>query len=196
MALPNCRWAGANPLTQAAPTQRILAIAEDPATLERIAAAIQAGGATPVLVRSLEDARVGARTSCPSASPSTPGTAREAGLKLVTSKMREGAQLVGVTPPSNLAALTRLLNDPRCNHVLTADDAGFATVAVTIQKFVTGDLFGIEKYLPQGHRRAPDAPARLQGPHRRHRRGARLRREGRRAPPGALRDRPGRARSC
>ena len=38
-------------------------------------------------------------------------------------KMREGAQLVGVTPPSNLAALTRLLVDPRCNHVLTADDA-------------------------------------------------------------------------
>jgi hypothetical protein len=69
-------------------------------------------------------------------------------LKLVTSKMRDGAQLVGVTPPSNLAGLTRLLNDPRCNHVLTADDAGFATVAITIQKFVTGDLFGIEKYLP------------------------------------------------
>jgi hypothetical protein len=32
--------------------------------------------------------------------------------------------------------------------VLTADDSGFATVAITIQKFVTGDLFGIEKYLP------------------------------------------------
>jgi hypothetical protein len=69
-------------------------------------------------------------------------------LKLVTSKMRDGAQLVGVTPPSNLANLTRLLVDPRCNHVLTADDSGFATVAITIQKFVTGDLFGIEKYLP------------------------------------------------
>jgi hypothetical protein len=69
-------------------------------------------------------------------------------LKLVTSKMRDGAQLVGVTPPSNLAGLTKLLNDPRCNHVLTADDSGFATVAITIQKFVTGDLFGIEKYLP------------------------------------------------
>jgi hypothetical protein len=70
-------------------------------------------------------------------------------LKLVTSKMREGAQLVGVTPPANLAKLTRLLDDPRCNHVLTADDAGFATVAITVQKFVTGDLFGIEKYLPR-----------------------------------------------
>ncbi|HEX4461733.1 MAG TPA: hypothetical protein VIA18_27320 [Polyangia bacterium] len=70
-------------------------------------------------------------------------------LKLVTSKMRDGAQLVGVTPPANLAKLTRLLDDPRCNHVLTADEAGFATVAITVQKFVTGDLFGIEKYLPR-----------------------------------------------
>jgi hypothetical protein len=64
--------------------------------------------------------------------------------------MRDGAQLVGVTPPSNLASLTRLLGDPRCNHVLTADPSGFATVAITVQKFVTGDLFGIEKYLPTG----------------------------------------------
>jgi hypothetical protein len=57
---------------------------------------------------------------------------------------------VGVTPPRDLAAMTRLLSDPRCNHVLTADEGGFATVAITVRKFVTGDLFGIEKYLPQG----------------------------------------------
>ncbi len=71
------------------------------------------------------------------------------GLAAVTAKMREGAQLVGVTPPANLASVTRLLNDPRCNHVLTADETGFNTVTVTVKKFVTGDLFGIEKYLPQ-----------------------------------------------
>jgi len=72
------------------------------------------------------------------------------GLQLITARLREGAQLVGVTPPSNLAGLTRLLSDPRCNHVLTADDTGYSMVAITVQKFVTGDLFGIEKYLPQG----------------------------------------------
>lgn len=70
-------------------------------------------------------------------------------MKLVTAKMREGAQLVGVTPPASLAATTQLLSDPRCNHVLTADDMGFYTVTITVQKFVSGDLFGIEKYLPQ-----------------------------------------------
>ena len=40
-----------NPLTAAAPTQRILAIADDPTTLKRLADAIQAGGGSPVLVR-------------------------------------------------------------------------------------------------------------------------------------------------
>jgi hypothetical protein len=148
MALPNNRWAGAIPLTQAAPTQRILAIAEDPATLERIAAAVQAGGATPVLVRNLKMLE-SAPDQLPFRFAVYAWDGSESGLKLVTSKMRDGAQLVGVTPPSNLASLTRLLVDPRCNHVLTADDSGFATVAVTIQKFVTGDLFGIEKYLPK-----------------------------------------------
>src|SRR5258706_642336 len=53
-------------------------------------------------------------------------------------------------PQSTLAKTTRLLNDVRVNHVLTTDDAGFATIAVTVHKFVTGDLFGIEKYLPTG----------------------------------------------
>src|SRR5678815_4703935 len=64
--------------------------------------------------------------------------------------IRDRAQLVGVTPPTTLAEYTRLLGDPRCNHVLSADDNGFNMVAITVQKFVTGDLFGIEKYLPTG----------------------------------------------
>src|SRR5204863_226723 len=53
-------------------------------------------------------------------------------------------------PLANLASQTRRLSDQLCNHVLTADDGGFRTVTITVQKFVTGDLFGIEKYLPQG----------------------------------------------
>src|SRR5437588_12131336 len=107
MALPNYRWAGAIPLTQAAPTQRILAIAEDPATLERIASAIQAGGATPVLVRSVRMLET-APEQLPFRFAVYAWDGSADGLRLVTSKMRDGAQLVGVTPPSNLASLTRL----------------------------------------------------------------------------------------
>jgi hypothetical protein len=136
-------------LTAAAPTQRILAIAEDPATLKRLASAIQAGGAIPVLVRGPRMLEEG-----PPVLPfrfavyAWDGT--DEGLRLITARLRDGAQLVGVTPPTDLAAYTRLLADSRCNHVLTADDNGFNMVAITVQKFVTGDLFGIEKYLPQG----------------------------------------------
>jgi hypothetical protein len=132
-----------------APTQRILAIADEPETLGRLAAAIQAGGATPVLVKDprLLDQQP---TPLPFRFAVYAWDGSEAGLRMVTSKMRAGAQLLGVTPLANLAAQTRLLSDPRCNHVLTADETGFATIPITVQKFVTGDLFGIEKYLPSG----------------------------------------------
>ena len=85
MAEPNYLWAGAIPLTQAAPTQRILAIAEDPATLERIAAAIQAGGATPVLVRNLKMLE-SAPDQLPFRFAVYAWDGSEAGLKLVTSQ--------------------------------------------------------------------------------------------------------------
>jgi hypothetical protein len=134
-------------LADAVPTQRVLVIAEDPAVLERLSAAVQAGGAFPVLVRSLR-----LLDTAPSPLPFRfvvyAWDGSEAGLKHVTERMRPAAQLVGVTPPQGLDLLTRLLSDRRCNHVIAADHQGFATVAVTIQKFVTGDLFGIEKYLP------------------------------------------------
>jgi hypothetical protein len=140
--------AGDRVLTQAAPQQRILAISDDPAMLKRLADAIQAGGATPVLVR-------GARMleQAPGPLPfrfavyAWDGTRQQ--MELVTSRMREGAQLVGITPPASLAAFTQLLADARCNHVLTADDSGLKMLSVTVQKFVSGDLFGIEKYLPR-----------------------------------------------
>jgi hypothetical protein len=134
-------------LLTAAPTQRILAIAEEPSTLQRLAEAIEAGGATPVLVKHpqlLEQQPA----PLPFRFAVYAWDGSEAGLRIITSRMRPTAQLVGVTPLANLAAQTRLLTDSRCNHVLTADESGYRTVTVTVQKFVTGDLFGVEKYLP------------------------------------------------
>jgi hypothetical protein len=72
------------------------------------------------------------------------------GLKALCARLRPGAQLVAVVPTTTLANTIQLLADPRCNHVVVADDEGLATISVTINKFVTGDLFGIEKYLPTG----------------------------------------------
>jgi hypothetical protein len=135
-------------LTAAAPTQRILAIAEDPATLKRLAAAIQAGGAIPVLVRGPKMLEEGP-PQLPFRFAIYAWDGSEQSLATITHRLRDGAQLVGVMPQSDLAKTTRLLGDPRVNHVLADDDSGFHTVAITVQKFVTGDLFGIEKYLPQ-----------------------------------------------
>jgi hypothetical protein len=128
-------------------TQRILAIAEDPATLERLAAAIQAGGAQPILARglgALEPGTIPARFIVFSWDGSPEPFAQ------LVARLRPGVQLVAALPQSPLAILTQLLAEPACNHVVTLDDAGLACLTVTVAKFVSGDLFGIEKYLPAG----------------------------------------------
>jgi hypothetical protein len=68
----------------------------------------------------------------------------------MVSKLRESAQLVAMIPARGLGEQVALLNDPHCNHVLTSDERGLWLLQVTIAKFVSGDLFGIEKYLPPG----------------------------------------------
>jgi hypothetical protein len=129
------------------PSQRILAIADDPGLLERLASAIQRGGAQPLLIR-------GERALSPG-----PVAFRfvifawdgePAAFDELTARLAPGAQLVAVVPKPELALYTQLLAHPQCNHVLGQDDAGMACLAVTVGKFVTGDLFGIEKYVPPG----------------------------------------------
>jgi hypothetical protein len=136
------------PLLTAPAPQRVLAIADDPTTLKRLADAIASGGASPVLVRG-----VNMLDRAPGPLPfrlvvyAWDGSTN--GQRSVTSKMRDSSQLVAVTPQLPLASLTQLLAEPRCNHVLANDDTGMAMIQTTVQKFVTGDLFGIEKYLPK-----------------------------------------------
>ena len=48
----------------------------------------------------------------------------------------------------SLADITRILADHMCNHLVTDDEAGMRLLSVTVAKFVSGDLFGVEKYLP------------------------------------------------
>src|SRR4030095_14956666 len=48
-----------------------------------------------------------------------------------------------------LSELTTYLKDDRINHVVVGDDLEHG-VLVTAQKLLTGDIFGIEKYLPTG----------------------------------------------
>ena len=65
-------------------------------------------------------------------------------------KLRERAHVAVITPKAALADLTKYLADDRINHVIVGDEDLEHGVYVTAQKLLTGDIFGIEKYLPQG----------------------------------------------
>ena len=65
-------------------------------------------------------------------------------------KLRDRAHVAIITPKAALADLTKYLRDDRINHVIVGDEDLENGVFVTAQKLLTGDIFGIEKYLPPG----------------------------------------------
>ena len=77
-------------------------------------------------------------------------------------KLRDRAHVAIVTPKASLSDLTGYLKDDRINHVVVTgvEPGGLSPtggvdeldqgVMVTAQKLLTGDIFGIEKYLPAG----------------------------------------------
>jgi hypothetical protein len=72
-----------------------------------------------------------------------------AALDTLVPKLRDRAHVAIVTPKATLADLTSYLRDDRVNHVIVGDELDHG-VFVTAQKLLTGDIFGIEKYLPAG----------------------------------------------
>ena len=72
-----------------------------------------------------------------------------AALDPLVLKLRERAHVTIVTPRAALGDLTSYLRDDRINHVVVGDELEQG-VFVTAQKLLTGDIFGIEKYLPAG----------------------------------------------
>ena len=70
-------------------------------------------------------------------------------LDALVPKLRERAHVTVVTPRAELPDLTSYLRDDRINHVVVGDELE-PGVFVTAQKLLTGDIFGIEKYLPAG----------------------------------------------
>lgn len=72
-----------------------------------------------------------------------------AALAQLVPRLRDRAHVTIVTPKASLADLTTYLRDDRVNHVVVGDELDQG-VFVTAQKLLTGDIFGIEKYLPPG----------------------------------------------
>jgi hypothetical protein len=63
--------------------------------------------------------------------------------------LRQKAHTAVIVDSARLEDLTQYLRDPRVNHVIVGEELDRG-VFVTAQKLLTGDIFGIEKYLPDG----------------------------------------------
>jgi len=63
--------------------------------------------------------------------------------------LRQKAHAAVVTPRASLRDLIKYMSDSRMNHVIVGEELDRG-VFVTAQKLLTGDIFGVEKYLPDG----------------------------------------------
>lgn len=70
-------------------------------------------------------------------------------LERTVPRLREKAHVAIILKEARLPSLTRILSDHRTNHVIVGEELDRG-VFVTAQKLLTGDIFGIEKYLPEG----------------------------------------------
>ncbi len=70
-------------------------------------------------------------------------------IKRTLPRLREKAHVAVVAPKARLPDLMGFLQDHRVNHVIIGEELDRGTF-ITAQKLLTGDIFGIEKYLPQG----------------------------------------------
>lgn len=64
-------------------------------------------------------------------------------------RMRQKANVAVIVPRAKLEHLSGFLQDQRVNHVIVGEELERGTF-ITAQKLLTGDIFGIEKYLPAG----------------------------------------------
>ena len=127
--------------------RRVLAISPNLDQLRRIVANLERAGAEVDAVRSLDAIQ----------SEIIPHRyvfmdVEEGDVKAVdrlVPMLRQKSHAAVVTPKAALLELTQYLKDHRVNHVIVGEELDRG-VYVTAQKLLTGDIFGIEKYLPEG----------------------------------------------
>ena len=127
--------------------RRVLAISSDLDQLRRIVAALERAGAEVDAVRSPSAIAADVIPHRYVFYAATGGNVEA--LQALVPKLRDRAHVTIVTPQASLAELTTYLRDDRINHVVVGDELDDG-VYVTAQKLLTGDIFGIEKYLPEG----------------------------------------------
>ncbi len=131
----------------AASGQRILIVAEDPVMRQRLSQVVRTAGVQPLAVAGVHEI---SGPQAPHRLVIAAWDGKVDWMKNLCRRLRDSAQLVALVPQRNLGEQVALLSDPHCNHVLTADDRGMFLLQVTIGKFVSGEFFGLERYLPPG----------------------------------------------
>ncbi|MEP6859567.1 MAG: hypothetical protein ABJE66_03045, partial [Deltaproteobacteria bacterium] len=128
-------------------SKRVLAISSDLDQLRRIVATLERAGAEVDAVRSpsaIATDVIPHRYVFYATSGGDTGQ-----ISPLIAKLRDRAHVTIVAPQASLSNLTSYLRDDRVNHVVVGDELDHG-VFVTAQKLLTGDIFGIEKYLPEG----------------------------------------------
>lgn len=71
-------------------------------------------------------------------------------LRSLLENVRDKSQVVAVVPSgTDLSTMAFLVADPRCNHVVQRDgEKSLDRIVITARKLLSGDLFGIEQYMP------------------------------------------------
>ena len=130
--------------------RRVLAISSDLDQLRRIVASLERAGAEVDAVRSVDAIQTDIipHRYIFAATPDSGAS----GLEIVDQLrpvLREKAHVTVVAQKAQLPELTQYLREPRVNHVIVGEELDRG-VYVTALKLLTGDIFGIEKYLPEG----------------------------------------------
>jgi len=129
------------------PRRRFLAISQNLDQLRRIVGNLERAGAEVDAVRSLDSIRgeiVPHRYIFYEVEPGDVESVEHA-----LTRFRQKAHIAVIVPTARLEHLMGFLYDTRVNHVIVGEELDRG-VFVTAQKLLTGDIFGIEKYLPEG----------------------------------------------
>jgi hypothetical protein len=127
--------------------RRVLAISADLDQLRRIVVTLERAGAEVDAVRNSD--AIAAEVIPHRYVFFAPSAGDVGGLGSLVGKLRDRAHVTIVAQRASLADLTTYLRDDHINHVVVGEELDQG-VFVTAQKLLTGDIFGIEKYLPPG----------------------------------------------
>ncbi len=130
----------------------MLAVSHDLQELRRIVANLERAGAEVDAVRSVDTAPGFAATGRVNHRYIFYAVPKDGPAQLeddLSHALRDGCHVAVIAESAQLPELVDLLERPPVNHVIVGEELDRG-VFVTAQKLLTGDIFGIEKYLPEG----------------------------------------------